>query len=376
MLVFEEVTKEYPGDVIAVDRLNLTVGEGEIVAFIGPSGCGKTTTLKMVNRLEEPSSGRILYNDRDILKMDPVKLRRQIGYVIQEIALMPHMTVAENITIVPTLLKWPAARKRKRVDELLALSGLNPEQFRHRLPDELSGGQKQRIGVLRAMAADPEVILMDEPFGALDPLSREKLQDELLQMQQSVKKTIIFVTHDMDEALKMADRIVVMRRGKVEQVDSPTELNENPANDFIRDFLGEDRLSKISPDTSVEVLVSEAELMVRPDTAAADVMEQLEEQGLDAAQVVEASGKWFGLAPIWRLKREAKNNGRAGAAVMRDRKLYIEEANLRDAAEMLADQDLPIPVLSEHGEFLGEITESELARLTIHRLTRRGGGHA
>lgn len=373
MLEFEGVTKLYPGDVKAVDNLSLKIEKGELVAFIGPSGCGKTTTLKMVNRMEEPSSGRILFNGQNIMELDAVRLRRQIGYVIQEIALMPHMTVAENIAIVPGLLKWPSNRKAKRVDELLAMAGLNPDEFRHRLPDELSGGQKQRIGVLRAMAAEPEVILMDEPFGALDPLSREKLQDELLQLQQTLKKTIVFVTHDMDEALKMADRIIVMRRGKIEQAATPGELNENPANDFVRNFLGEDRLSKISPDSGVELLINEPELKASPRAGAADVLNQIMEQGLEAAQVVDESGKWHGMAPIWNLKREAqKGGGSAGDAAERERKLYLGEATLRDAAEMLADQDLPIPVLDREGIFIGEITETEMARLTINRLTRRG----
>lgn len=183
-VVFKEVTKTYPDGTNAVDRLDLEIRSGGLVSLIGPSGCGKTTTLKMINRLEDPTSGRITVEGEDILRCDPVELRRRIGYVVQEIALFPHMTVSENIAVVPSLLGWPAKKIRSRVDELLAMAGLPPEKYRFRLPDQLSGGQKQRIGVLRALASDPKVILMDEPFGALDPISREVLQNELVSLQK------------------------------------------------------------------------------------------------------------------------------------------------------------------------------------------------
>jgi len=321
MVLFEDVSKVYEDGTRAVDHLNLEIAKGELVVLIGPSGCGKTTTLKMVNRLEDCTEGTIKVGGQDITKTDPVKLRRNIGYVIQETALMPHLSVAENIATVPRLLGWKKSKIRKRVDELLEMAGLDPAIYRYRLPDQLSGGQKQRIGVLRALAADPEVVLMDEPFGALDPIAREKLQNELIQLQKTVKKTIIFVTHDMDEALKIADKIVLMRRGKIEQVGSPEDLQQNPANDFVRDFIGEDRLSQISPDTSVEVVVQEPKIRVSPKMSAADVLDIMEDEGHETAQIVDSYGKWHGMAVLWLLKRAARQNGKATEGAKKDRKI-------------------------------------------------------
>lgn len=377
MVLFEDVRKVYDDGTVAVDNLNLEIARGEIAVLIGPSGCGKTTSLKMVNRLESLTSGVITVNGRNINDVDPVKLRRDIGYVVQEIALMPHMSVAENIATVPRLLGWNRKRTRKRVDELLSLAKLEPEKYRYRLPDQLSGGQKQRIGVLRALAADPELILMDEPFGALDPISRENLQNELLELQKVVKKTIIFVTHDMDEALRMADRVVIMRRGQVAQAGSPDEIQEHPNSDFVRNFIGEDRLAQISPDSPVEVLMQEPLIRVKPDVSAADVLDMMEDEDCETAQVVDGNGRWKGMALLGKLKRAAKSGGVATDGVKVDRKLFIEEANIRDAAEMLADMDLPIPVVDEHSEFLGIVTPGGMARLTINRLTRKTkGGNA
>lgn len=371
MVLFDNVTKVYEDGTRAVDRLDLEIGLGEIAVLIGPSGCGKTTTLKMVNRLEEMSSGRIIVGGEDINSVDPVQLRRSIGYVVQEIALMPHMSVAENIAIVPRLLGWDRKRIRRRVDDLLELARLEPSKYRHRLPDQLSGGQKQRIGVLRALAADPGVILMDEPFGALDPISREGLQNEFLELQKAVKKTIIFVTHDMEEALRMADKVVIMRKGRIEQMGSPEEIQEDPATEFVRNFIGEDRLSNISPDSPVEILVQEPIIRALPETKASDLLDRMEEEGCETAQVVDKKGKWRGMALLWMLKKASRSGLPASDGITRDRKLQAGEATLRDAAEMLADQDLPIPVISETGEFAGVVTQAGIARLTIGRLTRR-----
>ena len=371
MVLFDNVTKVYEDGTRAVDRLDLEIGLGEIAVLIGPSGCGKTTTLKMVNRLEEMSSGRIIVGGEDINSVDPVQLRRSIGYVVQEIALMPHMSVAENIAIVPRLLGWDRKRIRRRVDDLLELARLEPSKYRHRLPDQLSGGQKQRIGVLRALAADPGVILMDEPFGALDPISREGLQNEFLELQKAVKKTIIFVTHDMEEALRMADRVVIMRKGRIEQMGSPEEIQEDPATEFVRNFIGEDRLSNISPDSPVEILVQEPIIRALPETKASDLLDRMEDEGCETAQVVDRKGKWRGMALLWMLKKASRSGLPASDGITRDRKLQAGEATLRDAAEMLADQDLPIPVISGTGEFAGVVTQAGIARLTIGRLTRR-----
>ena len=241
MIRFESVSKRFD-NFIAVDDLSINLNAGEIIVLIGPSGCGKTTTLRMINRLTEPTQGRIYINKTDSSKIDPVELRRSIGYVIQQIALFPHMSIAQNIGLVPYLKNWPEARRKQRIEELLELVGMPAAEFYHRYPHELSGGQQQRIGVARALAADPEIILMDEPFGAVDPITREVLQEELVKLQDELHKTIIFVTHDMDEALKLADMIAVMKNGRVLQYGSPEQLLRNPAHGFVEEFIGRDRL--------------------------------------------------------------------------------------------------------------------------------------
>lgn len=238
MIRFEHVSKQFPNGTLAVKSLDLEIEKGEFFVLIGPSGSGKTTTLKMINRLIELSKGWVRINGKIISDYDIHELRWDIGYVLQQIALFPHMTIAENIAIVPELKNWDKKRIHARVDELLEMVGLDPEEYRNRKPHELSGGQQQRVGVLRALAADPEIILMDEPFSALDPFSREKLQDDVLEIQQRLKKTIVFVTHDMREALKLGDRICLMKDGEIVQVGTPHEFLTNPVNDFVREFVG------------------------------------------------------------------------------------------------------------------------------------------
>ncbi len=239
-IVFDDVVKTYPGmRDPAVDGLSLTVPAGEIVMFVGPSGCGKTTTLKMINRLHEPTSGTITIDGEDIRSKDATALRRTIGYVIQGGSLFPHMTVRENIGLVPGLLKWDKARTAARTDDLLELVGLDPDRYRDRYPRELSGGQQQRVGVARGLAADPPVLLMDEPFGAVDPITRQRLQDELMSIQEELQKTIVCVTHDIDEAIKLGDRILVLQEGAhIAQYDTPTNILANPDNEFVEDFVG------------------------------------------------------------------------------------------------------------------------------------------
>lgn len=241
MITFDHVSKTYPGGKNAVCDFSMEVNHGETVVLLGTSGSGKTTILKMVNRLVEPTSGRILIEGTDIMEQNPIQLRRKIGYAIQHIGLLPHMTVSENIGIVPSLLKWNKKDIERRCDELLKMVGLNPDEFRNRYPSQLSGGQRQRVGVARAIAQDPPVILMDEPFGALDPITREQLQNEFLDLKSKIKKTIIFVTHDVFEAVKMGDRITLLDEGCLQQISTPRELVENPANDFVEQFLGKHR---------------------------------------------------------------------------------------------------------------------------------------
>ena len=239
MIRLENLTKVFPGqEAPAVDDLSLEIPEGEIVVFVGPSGCGKTTTMKMINRIIEPTSGRIFLQGDDVTKVNGDKLRRRIGYVIQQIGLFPHMTIADNIATVPKMLGWDKKRTSDRVDELLETVSMDVS-YRERYPKELSGGQRQRIGVARAMAADPPVLLMDEPFGAIDPITRERLQNEFLRLQAEIKKTIVFVTHDIDEAIKMGDRIAILRtQSKIAQYDTPERILTDPADEFVEDFIG------------------------------------------------------------------------------------------------------------------------------------------
>lgn len=237
MIKFKNVTKRY-GKHVAVDNISFNINEGEFFVLIGPSGCGKTTTLKMINRLINLSEGYIYFKDKPISDYPVYEMRWDIGYVLQQIALFPHMTIKENIAQVPQMKKWKEKDIDKRVDELLNMVGLEPAKYKNRKPDELSGGQRQRVGVIRALAADPPVILMDEPFSALDPISREKLQDDLIELQTKIKKTIIFVTHDIQEAMKLGDKICLLNEGHIEQIDTPEGFKNNPQNEFVKQFMG------------------------------------------------------------------------------------------------------------------------------------------
>ncbi|GGV54896.1 ABC transporter ATP-binding protein [Streptomyces longisporoflavus] len=252
MIRFEHVTKRYEDGTTAVDDLSFEVAEGELVTLVGPSGCGKTTTMKMVNRLIEPSEGRIFVEGEDISTTDPVQLRRRIGYVIQQVGLFPHKTVLENTATVPHLLGVKRGKARERAAELLDLVGLDPATFGDRYPEQLSGGQRQRVGVARALAADPPVLLMDEPFGAVDPVVREHLQNEFLRLQQAVRKTVLFVTHDIEEAVRLGDRMAVYGEGRIEQFDTPSTILGAPSNDYVADFVGADRGLKRLSVTPIE----------------------------------------------------------------------------------------------------------------------------
>ena len=242
MIRYEKITKSYQSGINAVADFTLSIAQGELLAIIGPSGCGKTTVLKMLNRLVEPTSGRILLNGEDIRTLDPIALRRSMGYVIQQVGLFPHMNILDNIAIVPDILGWPAEKQRERANELLNLIDMNPAEFAHRYPHQLSGGPQQRMGVLRALAADPEVILMDEPFGAVDPLTRAKLQQELKALHTRLKKTILLVTHDIEEAFRLADRVLLMQGGQIVQLGVPAVFLEHPATSFVREYIGSHRM--------------------------------------------------------------------------------------------------------------------------------------
>ena len=295
---FKSVVKRFGNAKPAVDNLDLQIQHGETVALIGPSGCGKTTTLKMINRLIDPTSGSILVNGKDIRSVPILELRRSLGYVIQQVGLFPHMTIAANIAVVPQLLGWDRRRIASRVDELLTLVRLPPDEFRHRRPMELSGGQQQRVGVARALAANPPILLMDEPFGALDPITRASLQREVIDIQRKLKKAVVIVTHDMEEAVRLGDRIVVMEGGHIAQAGAPQELLFRPATPFVASLLGEDRAIKLLQTMTVGQLAAAGGLAALPatvpeitDTATLhDALGLFLTSGVDALAVTDAAG--------------------------------------------------------------------------------------
>jgi osmoprotectant transport system ATP-binding protein len=364
VIELENVTKIYSGMTEpAVANVTLEVPEGETCVLIGPSGCGKTTTMKMVNRLIEPTGGKIFVAGENVLHQDPVELRRNIGYVIQQIGLFPHMSIRENIATVPNLLGWETARISERVDELLELMGLDPGTFRDRYPRELSGGQRQRVGVARALAADPPVMLMDEPFGAIDPITREHLQNEFLRLQNRIKKTILFVTHDIDEAIKMGTRICILQvGGKIEQYGAPDEILSNPANDFVADFVGADRglkrLGLVRAGDAMNVDVVRA--YGRHTTS--ELVELLEQAEQRTAWIVDEGDRLVGYVML----NEARNHEgvRADQVMKQFPAATAPEATLKDAySEMLTHGLITLPVLAEEGELMGVIFSDDVQAL-------------
>jgi osmoprotectant transport system ATP-binding protein len=306
------VTKLFTGAARpAVDHLDLVVPSAETCVLIGPSGCGKTTTLRMVNRLIEPTSGVILVAGEDVTRADPVALRRRIGYVIQQIGLFPHMTVFDNVATVPRLFGWPKQRIRERVEEMLALVGLEPAQFVTRYPRHLSGGQRQRVGVARALAADPPVMLMDEPFGAVDPVVRGRLQDEFLGILRRLKKTVIFVTHDIDEAIRMGDRIAVLKDGRLAQYDTPDRLLAQPKDAFVADFVGSDRaLKRLALTSAASIVNPNGHAPGAPSVAASaslrDALATLLLAGTDTASVIGDDGATLGTVTLAAIREKAR----------------------------------------------------------------------
>ncbi|MGG0718177.1 ABC transporter ATP-binding protein [Robertmurraya massiliosenegalensis] len=297
MIRFENVTKEFFEGSVAVNSLDLEIHQGEFFVMIGPSGCGKTTTLKMINRLIPLSDGTLYINEKKISEYDIHELRWNIGYVLQQIALFPHMTIEENIAIVPEMKKWKKEQIKARIHELMDMVGLDYHTYAHRKPSELSGGQQQRIGVIRALAADPEIILMDEPFSALDPISREKLQDDMLALKKNLKKTTVFVTHDMQEALKLADRICIMREGKIVQIGTPQEIVTNPAEDFVKEFVG-DKYGKVLNIFNLEELMEPLDSAKSSNQVVASVSTPLKEIVDILAEhdkvIIEKEGQYIG----------------------------------------------------------------------------------
>jgi osmoprotectant transport system ATP-binding protein len=354
----EHVTKRYPNGHMAVEDLSLAVADGEICVLVGPSGCGKTTTMRMINRLIEPTSGRILLDDEDVTQADPVELRRRIGYVIQQIGLFPHLTIAQNVGTVPQLLGWSRARTRARVDELLDLVGLEPATYRDRYPAQLSGGQRQRVGVARALGADPTVLLMDEPFGAIDPITRERLQDEFLRLQDEVRKTVVFVTHDVEEAVKLGDRIAILEVGGVlAQHDTPAEILGNPATDFVADFVGADRALKRLKVTPIDLDDLQQPPMLAIDLGLDEARRKMDADDLDFAVVLDAGRHLRG----YLARTRAQGEGTVGDRLQRLQAWVRDEDTLKDAfGEMLLYDAGWVAVLDHDDRFLGVLTPESL----------------
>ncbi|WP_406471064.1 betaine/proline/choline family ABC transporter ATP-binding protein [Streptomyces sp. NBC_01615] len=356
MIRFEQVTKRYPDGTTAVDGLSFEVAEGELVTLVGPSGCGKTTTMMMVNRLIEPTSGRILVNGEDIATVDPVRLRRRIGYVIQQVGLFPHRTILDNTATVPTLVGWKKAKARARAAELLDLVGLDPTTYGSRYPDQLSGGQRQRVGVARALAADPPVLLMDEPFGAVDPVVREQLQDEFLRMQQAVRKTVLLVTHDIEEAVRLGDRIAVYGQGRIEQFDTPGAVLGTPATPYVAEFVGADRGLKRLSVTTIEVDDLEQPPIARLDEPAAQAASRLHAEGARWAVVLDTQGDLHG----WVGVDELGAGGHVGDLAHRMNSWVPVGAPLKQAFGVMLQHDAGWVAVLEGARFLGVLTPAKL----------------
>ncbi|MGW6742766.1 ABC transporter ATP-binding protein [Streptomyces sp. NPDC055025] len=361
MIRFEHVTKRYADGTTAVDDLSFEVSQGELITLVGPSGCGKTTTMKMVNRLIEPTEGRIFLDGDDISAIDPVQLRRRIGYVIQQVGLFPHKTVLENTATVPHLLGWPRAKGRSRAAELLDLVGLDPSVYGDRYPEQLSGGQRQRVGVARALAADPPVLLMDEPFGAVDPVVRDHLQSEFLKLQAAVRKTVLFVTHDIEEAVRLGDRIAVYGQGRIEQFDAPTAVLGTPATPYVADFVGADRGLKRLSVTPIEEGDLEQPPVLHLDDPLERAAAKLTEEGARWAVVLDSQDNLHGWISTDRTGASAAGTVREHARRM-DAWLPLGASLKQAFATMLQHDAGWIAVIDkeETGRFLGVLTPARL----------------
>lgn len=361
MIEFQHVSKIYKGGKVAVEDVNLSFEKGEFICFIGTSGSGKTTSMRMINRMTEPTKGKILIDGQDIQKLNAVELRRKIGYVIQSIGLMPHMTIRENITLVQKLLKVDQQKQQTTAEKMIDLVEL-PREMLDRYPSELSGGQQQRIGVVRALAADQDIILMDEPFGALDPITRDSLQDLVKDLQERLGKTIVFVTHDMDEALKLSNRIAIMSEGKVVQFDTPENILRNPANKFVEELIGEDRLLQAKPDkTQVKDVMLNTAITITTEKSLQEALRLMREKRVDTLLVTDNQGILKGFIDIESIN---KNRGLLSSVgdVLQTEVFYVKDnALLRNTLQRILKQGLKyVPVVDDQKRVVGILTRASL----------------
>lgn len=361
MIEFQEVTKIYKGGKMAVEDVNLSFEKGEFICFIGTSGSGKTTCMRMINRMNEPTKGKILIDNQDIQELNPAELRRKIGYVIQNIGLIPHMTIRENITLVQRLLKVDENTRNQTAEKMIDLVEL-PREMLDRYPSELSGGQQQRIGVVRALAADQDIILMDEPFGALDPITRDALQDLVKDLQERLGKTIVFVTHDMDEALKLANRIVIMSHGKVIQFDTPEAILHHPANEFVEELIGEERLLQAKPDTTTvgEVMLNHA-ITITPEKSLREAIKLMREKRVDTLLVTDDSQVLKGFVDVETMD---KMRGKATSVgdILNPQVFYVnQKTQLRHVLQRILKRGLKyVPVVDDQNRVIGILTRASL----------------
>ncbi|RXI78234.1 betaine/proline/choline family ABC transporter ATP-binding protein [Levilactobacillus suantsaii] len=369
LLSMEHLRKEYANGKVAVDDFNLNVDKGEFICFIGTSGSGKTTTMRMINRMLTQTSGTIKINDKDISQMDPVKLRRSIGYVIQNVGLMPHMTIQENIEIVPKLLGWDKEKRDKQAHKMIDLAQL-PEEMLQRYPGELSGGQQQRIGVVRALAADQEIILMDEPFGALDPITRESLQDLVKHLQEDLGRTFIFVTHDMDEALRLATRVVIMSKGKQVQIDTPENILRHPANEFVTNLIGEERLIRAQPNImNIKQIMRKNPVAISPDKTLSDTIDLMHDKRVDTLLVTDDQDKLIGYIDLDDVSRNT-NASTLVSELMNHEVFYVQDkALIGDTVQRILKLGVKnVPVVDDDHRLVGIVTRTSLVDLVYDAL--------
>ena len=361
MIEMKHISKKV-GNKTILDDISLKIDEGSFVVFIGPSGCGKTTTLKLINKLIEPTSGEIYIDGRPISKEDPIKLRRNIGYVIQSIGLFPHLTIRENVELIPKLKKEKTDEEiEKNTVDLMEMVGLNPKEFLDKYPSELSGGQQQRIGLVRAIATDAEVILMDEPFSALDPITRTQLQDWLYSLQEELKKTIIFVTHEMDEALKLADKICIMKDGKLQQYDTVENLLRNPANEFVKNFIGSDRLWNTPEYIKARDIMIQNPISVKSSRTVIQGMEIMRSNKVDSLLIKDKEDNFLGIVTIKELRRNGIQNHYLSEIMDKNPVFVYDDNNLVEVLEVMNKENIGhVPVVTRYNKLAGLITRSSL----------------
>ena len=360
MIDFKNICKTIDGKPI-LKNINISINKGELVVIIGPSGCGKTTTLKMINKLIKPTSGTIFIDGKNIEFEDDIKLRRNMGYVIQQTGLLPHLTVEKNISLIPSLEKITEEKIKQKVYELLKLVELNPEEYAHKYPHELSGGQQQKVGIARAFAMNPEIILMDEPFSALDPITRNQLQNEVFNIQQRLKKTVIFVTHDMDEALKLGDRICIMKDGEIIQFNTPEQILRNPANEFVKEFIGKDKIWDQPELIKVKDIMIKDPVKCTPERTVLQSIQIMKSNHVDSVLVVDNQERLKGMVTLKNIRKKGENTTKLNDIMATDITTVNEDDSILDVLEKIQHLKIGyIPVVNKNCVLIGLITRSSL----------------